>query len=61
MSFNFLTLNPSKTEFLVFGLPQPLFKFNIPNMYLPTKSYLLIYVKTEHFTLCVCLFVYYLH
>jgi len=28
MSSNFLSLNPSKTEFLIFGLPQQLSKLN---------------------------------
>jgi hypothetical protein len=35
MSKNFLTLNPSKTEFLVIGLPQQLSKLNSPTIHLP--------------------------
>jgi len=31
-SSNFLTLNPSKTEFLIFGLPQQLSKLNNPTI-----------------------------
>jgi len=35
MSSNFLSLNPSKTEFLIFGLPQQLSKLNNPAIHLP--------------------------
>ena len=35
MSSNFLSLNPSKTEFLVLGLPKPLNKLNHPTIHLP--------------------------
>jgi len=35
MSSNFLSLNPSKTEFLVFGLPQQLSKLNNSTIHLP--------------------------
>jgi len=34
MSSNFLSLNPSKTEFLIFGLPQQLSKLNNPTIHL---------------------------
>jgi len=34
MSSNFLFLNPSKTEFLIFGLPQQLSKLNNPTIHL---------------------------
>jgi len=34
MSSNFLYLNPSKTEFLIFGLPQQLSKLNNPTIHL---------------------------
>jgi len=34
MSSNFLSLNPSKTEFLIFGLPQHLSKLNNPTIHL---------------------------
>jgi len=37
MSFNFLSLNPSKTEFLIFGLPQQLSKLNNPTIDLPNN------------------------
>jgi hypothetical protein len=37
MSSNFLTLNPSKTEFLVIGLPQQLSKLNSPAIHLPNN------------------------
>ena len=37
MSANFLTLNPSKTEFLVIGLPQQLSKLNSPAIHLPNN------------------------
>jgi len=41
MSSNFLSLNPSKTEFLIFGLPLPLpqklSKFNNPIIHLPNN------------------------
>ena len=36
MSSNYLTLNPSKTEFLRIGLPQQTSKIVIPSLYLPT-------------------------
>jgi len=36
MSSNFLSLNPSKTEFLIFGLSQ-LSKLNNPNIHLPNN------------------------
>jgi len=35
ISSNFLSLNPSKTEFLIFGLPQQLSKLNNPTIHLP--------------------------
>jgi len=34
MSANFLSLNPSQTEFLIFGLPQQLSKLNKPTIQL---------------------------
>jgi len=34
---NFLSLNPSKTEFLIFGLPQQLSKLNNPTIHLPNN------------------------
>ena len=37
MSTNFLILNPSKTEFLVIGLPQQLSKLNSPSIHLPNN------------------------
>jgi len=37
MSPNFLSLNLSKTEFLVFGLPQQLSKLNNPTILLPNN------------------------
>jgi hypothetical protein len=37
MSANFLSLNPSKTEFLVIGLPQQLSKLNSPTIHLPNN------------------------
>jgi len=37
MSSNFLSLNPSKTEFLIFGLPQQLSKLNNLTIYLPNN------------------------
>jgi len=36
MSSNF-SLNPSKTEFLIFGLPQQLSKLNNPTIHLPSN------------------------
>jgi hypothetical protein len=35
MSSNFLSLNPSKTEFLLIGLPQQLKKLHCPTLHLP--------------------------
>jgi len=35
MSSNFPSLNPSKTEFLIFGLPQQLSKLDNPTIHLP--------------------------
>ena len=35
MSSNFLSLNPSKTEFLIIGLPQQLSKLRSPTIHLP--------------------------
>src|SRR5208282_3914976 len=35
MASNFLTLNPSKTEFLIVGLPTQLSKLHMPNLTLP--------------------------
>jgi len=32
MSSNFVSLNPSNTDFLIFGLPQQLSKFNNPTV-----------------------------
>ena len=37
MSANFLTLNPSKTEFLIIGLPQQLSKLSSPTIRLPNN------------------------
>ena len=37
MSSNFLSLNPSKTEFLIIGLPQQLSKLNSPVIHLPNN------------------------
>jgi len=37
MSSNFLCLHPSKTEFLIFGLPQQLSKLNNPTIHLPNN------------------------
>jgi len=37
MSSNFLSLNLSETEFLIFGLPQQLSKLNNPTIYLPNN------------------------
>src|SRR5208282_615587 len=38
MASNFLTLNPSKPEFLIIGLPTQLSKLHIPNLTLPDNS-----------------------
>jgi len=38
MSSNFLSLNPYKTEFLVFGLPQQLSKLDNPTIHLILSS-----------------------
>ena len=38
MASNFLTLNPSKTEFLIIGLPTQLSKLHMPNLILPDNS-----------------------
>jgi len=35
MSSNFLSFNPSKTKFIIFGLPQQFFKLNNPTIHLP--------------------------
>jgi len=37
MSSNFVSLNPSKTEFIIFGLPQQLSKLNNPTFHLPNN------------------------
>jgi len=37
MSSNFLSLNPSKTEFFIFGLPQQLNKLNTTTIHLPNN------------------------
>ena len=37
MSSNFLSLNPSKTEFLLIGLPQQLSKLSNPIIHLPNN------------------------
>jgi len=37
MSSNFLSLNPSKTEFLFFGLPEQFSKLNNPTIHLPNN------------------------
>ncbi len=37
MSANFLTLNPSKTEFLIIGLPQQLSELSSPTIRLPNN------------------------
>jgi len=41
MSSNFLSLNPSKTEFLILSLPQQLSKLNNPTIHLPNNVILL--------------------
>jgi len=41
MSSNFLSLNPSKTAFLIFCLPQQLSKLNNPTIHLPNNVILL--------------------
>ena len=38
MPSNFLTLNPSKTEFLIIGLPTQLSKLHMPNVIMPDNS-----------------------
>jgi len=38
MLSNFLSLNPSKTEFLIFGLSQQLSKLNNPTIHLPKST-----------------------
>jgi len=38
MTSNFLSLNPSKTEFLLIGLPQQLAKINQPVLHLPENT-----------------------
>ena len=38
MAFNFLTLNPPKTEFLIIGLPTQLSKLHMPTLTLPDNS-----------------------
>ena len=38
VSSNFLSLNPSKTEFLVIGLPKQLDKLNYPIIHLPNDA-----------------------
>jgi len=40
MSSNFLSLNHSKTEFLIFGLPQQLSKLNNSTIHLPNNGIL---------------------
>jgi len=47
MSFNFLSLKPSKTEFLIFGLPQQLSKLNNPTIHLP-NNVILSLVDSAH-------------
>jgi len=47
MSFNFLSLNPSKTEFLIFGLPQQLSKLNNPTIHLLNNA-ILLHVDSAH-------------
>ena len=37
MSSNFLSLNPSNTEFLIIGLPQQLSKLSNPTIHLPNN------------------------
>jgi len=37
MSSNFLSLNPLKAEFLIFGLPQQLSKLNYPTLHSPNN------------------------
>ena len=37
MSYNFLSIDPSKTEFLIIGLPQQLSKLNSPIIHLPNN------------------------
>jgi len=37
MSSNFMSLNPSKTEFLIFGLTQQFSKLNNPTIHLPNN------------------------
>jgi len=35
MTYNFLSFNPSRTEFIIFGLPQQLCELNNPIIHLP--------------------------
>jgi len=51
MSSNFLSLDSSKIEFLIFGLPQQLSKLNNPTIYLP-NNIILSLVDSAH-NLCV--------
>jgi len=48
MSSNFLSLNPSKTEFLIFGLPQQLSKLNNSTIHLPNNVILSPVDSTRH-------------
>jgi len=54
ISSNFLSLNPSKTEFLVFGLPQQLSKLNNPLPSPPLWSGGLGYYPREMFGFPLC-------
>jgi len=47
MSSNFRSLNPSKTEFLLFGLPQQLYKLNNPTIHL-LNNIILLPVESAH-------------
>jgi len=40
MASNFLTLNPSKTEFLIVGLPRQLSKLQQPHLQLPNNTFI---------------------
>jgi len=44
MSSNFLSLNRSKTEFLIFSLPQQLSKLNNPTIHLPNNVKIIIII-----------------
>jgi len=48
MASNFLALNPSKTEFLIIGLPTQLFKLRMPNLTLPDNSSITPVASARH-------------